>query len=197
LKEIINNSLANNSDEQLIALFQKGKGDAFDLLVERFKNPLMNYIFRYLNDYDECDDIVQETFIRVYQNKGAYKPVAKFSTWIYTIASNLAKTRLYQRKKFFRLSFDRRSENEENYKFVDQRNNLEDITDSILIDQIVQNALDKIPNKLREAVILRDIQELTYDEIADILKTSIGTVKSRINRGRNQLKDILGMSIKE
>jgi RNA polymerase sigma-70 factor, ECF subfamily len=197
LKEINSNTLAKNTDEELIAMFQRGNGDAFDLLVKRFKDPLMNYVYRYLNDNDECDDVVQETFIRVYWNKNYYKPVAKFSTWIYTIASNLAKTRLSQKQKLKIFSFLKSSEHEEEYDVVDAAYNLDAITDSILLDKILQKALDKIPNQYREAVILRDIQELSYEEIADILKTNVGTVKSRINRGREQLKKILGRDIKE
>jgi RNA polymerase sigma-70 factor (ECF subfamily) len=197
LKEINPNSLANNTDEKLIAMFQRGNGDAFDLLVKRFKNPLMNYVYRYLNDNDECDDVVQETFIRVYRNKNYYKPVAKFSTWIYTIACNLAKTRLNQRQKLKIFSFLKSSKPEEEYEVVDAGYNLDAITDSILLDKIIQKALDKIPNQYREAVILRDIQELSYEEIADVLKTNVGTVKSRINRGRDQLKKILERDIKE
>jgi RNA polymerase sigma-70 factor (ECF subfamily) len=197
LKEINSNTLAKNTDEELIAMFQRGNGDAFDLLVKRFKDPLMNYVYRYLNDNDECDDVVQETFIRVYWNKNYYKPVAKFSTWIYTIASNLAKTRLSQKQKLKIFSFLKSNEHEEKYDVVDVAYNLDAITDSILLDKILQKALDKIPNQYREAVILRDIQELSYEEIADILKTNVGTVKSRINRGREQLKKILGRDIKE
>ena len=197
MKEINSNSLANNTDEELIAMFQRGNGHAFDLLVKRFKNPLMNYVYRYLNDNDECDDVVQETFIRVYRNKNYYKPVAKFSTWIYTIACNLAKTRLSQRQKLNIFSFLKSNKHEEEYEVADAGYNLDAITDSILLDKIIQKALDKIPNHYREAVILRDIQELSYEEIADVLKTNVGTVKSRINRGREQLKKILERDIKE
>jgi RNA polymerase sigma-70 factor, ECF subfamily len=197
LKEINSNPLAKNTDEELIALFQDGHGDAFDLLVKRFKDPLMNYVYRYLSDKDECDDVVQETFIRVYQNKNYYKPLAKFSTWIYTIASNLAKTRLKQKQKLKIFSFLKSIGHEEKYEVTDPGYNLDAITDSILLDKIIQNALNKIPDQYREAVILRDIQELSYEEIADILKTNVGTVKSRINRGREQLKKILEKEIKD
>jgi len=156
----------------------------------------MNYVYRYLNDYDECDDVVQETFIRVYRNKNYYTPIAKFSTWIYTIASNLAKTQLSQRRKMKIFSFLRSSEREDEFEVADTGYNLDEITDSILLDKIIQKALDTISIQYREAVILRDIQELTYEEIADILKINVGTVKSRINRGREQLKKILERDIK-
>ena len=87
------------TDEELIARFQNGDAYAFDLLVKRYKDPLLNFIYRFIGDLVESEDIVQETFYRVYKNKHYYKEVAKFSTWIYTIAGNLAKTELRRRKR--------------------------------------------------------------------------------------------------
>jgi RNA polymerase sigma-70 factor (ECF subfamily) len=197
LKEIRPNSLDQNTDEQLIALFQQGNSDAFDLIVKRFKDSLTNYTFRYLGDYDECDDVVQETFVRVYKNKDSYKPLAKFSTWIYTIATNLAKTRLRQKQKVNIFSFLKSKELEDRFEVIDTAYSLDNITDSILLDKIIQNALDKIPAKYKEAVILRDIQELSYEEISEIIKANVGTVKSRINRGRERLREILGKDIRK
>lgn len=191
MKEIRPNSLDQNTDEQLIALFQQGNNYAFDLLVKRFKDSLTNYTFRYLGDYDECDDVVQETFVRVFKNKDSYKPLAKFSTWIYTIATNLAKTRLHQKQKVNIFSFPKSKEPGDRFEVIDAGYSLDNITDSILLEKIIQNALDKIPAKYKEAVILRDIQELSYEEISEIMKTNVGTVKSRINRGREQLRKIL------
>ncbi len=190
------NSLDQNTDEQLIALFQQGNSGAFDLIVKRFKDSLTNYTFRYLGDYDECDDIVQETFVRVYKNKDSYKPLAKFSTWIYTIATNLAKTRLRQKQKVNIFSFLKSKEPKDRFEVVDTGYSLDNITDSILLEKIIQSALDKIPAKYKEAVILRDIQELSYGEISEIIKANVGTVKSRINRGREQLKKILEKDIR-
>src|SRR6267143_1100728 len=84
------------TDEELIGAFQRGDARAFDALVGRYKDQLTNFAFRFLGDFDEADDVVQETFIRVYRKGGAYRPIARFSTWIYTIAANLAKTHLRQ-----------------------------------------------------------------------------------------------------
>lgn len=191
MKEIRPNSLDQNTDEQLIALFQQGNNGAFDLIVKRFKDSLTNYTFRYLGDYDECDDVVQETFVRVYKNKDSYKPLAKFSTWIYTIATNLAKTHLRQKQKVNIFSFLKSKQPEDRFEVIDTGYSLDNITDSILLEKIIQSALDKIPAKYKEAVILRDIQELSYEEISEIIKANVGTVKSRINRGRMHLRKIL------
>jgi RNA polymerase sigma-70 factor, ECF subfamily len=97
---------AELSDEDLIERFQNNDLNAFDVIVRRYKNQLLNFIFRFLGNSEEAEDLVQETFLRVYRNKNAYQKIAKFSTWIYTIAGNLAKTELRKRKrrKFFSIS---------------------------------------------------------------------------------------------
>src|ERR1043166_1828022 len=171
------------SDEELIASFQQGKTEAFNLLVGRYKDQLMNYVFRYLGDYDQADDVVQETFIRVYRKKELYKPVAKFSTWLYTIATNLAKTQLRRRQRHAIFSLSRRKENnhEEDYNIPDVSSTTDSHADSVLKQEIIQKALDSISPKYREVIVLCDIQELTYEEICEITGLNMGTVKSRLN----------------
>lgn len=185
------------SDEELIALFQDGNPVAFDVIVGKFKNPLMNFIYRFTSNSAESEDIVQETFVKVFVHKHSYKPIAKFSTWIYTIAANLAKTQLRRnaRIKFFS-SLPKKYDGEE-IEFEDKNYNLDSITDGVMMDEIIQKALDRIPLKYREAVVLRDIQDLPYEEIATITGTNIGTVKSRIYRGRDFLRKYLKVSIDE
>ncbi len=93
-------NLSALSDEELIAELQQTNNErAFEILVQRYKNPLTNYVFRFLGDYDACTDVVQETMIKVYRYKDNYSSVAKFSTWIYTIAGNLARTEYRRRKR--------------------------------------------------------------------------------------------------
>ena len=87
------------TDEELISRFQKGDIYAFEEIVHRYKDPLVNFIYNYVGNRTEAEDIVQETFLRVFKNKHLYRSIAKFSTWIYTIASNLAKTELRRRKR--------------------------------------------------------------------------------------------------
>src|SRR5689334_5252039 len=87
------------TDEELIEAFQKGDSHAYDLLVGRYKDQLVNFAFRFLGEYDGADEVAQETLIRVYRKKNSYRPIAKFSTWIYTIATNLAKSELRRRKR--------------------------------------------------------------------------------------------------
>ncbi|MCL5030312.1 MAG: sigma-70 family RNA polymerase sigma factor [Bacteroidetes bacterium] len=186
------------TDEELINEFQQNNvSKAFEIIIQRYKNPLMNYVYRFLGDYEACVDIVQETFIKVYRYKNSYSSIAKFSTWIYTIAGNLARTE-YQRKKrrnFF--SIESTWDENEPYEIPDESFRPDVTTDSDLKEEIIQKALLKISASYREAVILRDIQGMSYEEISEIMKINVGTVKSRINRGRAQLQKLLKNIYKE
>ena len=189
---MLDNELAELSDEELIADFQKNNTiKAFEILVQRYKNPLTNFVYRYLGDYESCTDVVQETMIKFYRNKDSYKSIAKFSTWIYTIAGNLAKTEYQRRRRRQIFSINSYGEENQNYEIPDESYRPDIITDSGIKDKIIQNALLKVSMAYREAVILRDIQELSYEEIAEIMGIEVGTVKSRINRGRAQLQKLL------
>jgi RNA polymerase sigma-70 factor (ECF subfamily) len=179
------------SDEELITLFQNGDLSAFDELVARYKDPLFNYVARMLGDRVYAEDIVQETFVRVYRNRNRYQQVAKFSTWIYTIAINLTKTELRRQslRRFFSLSGT--VDEGKTLELPDLRMNLEKTAGDTIVRQHIQEAIDKLPKSFKEVIILRDIQELSYDEISKIIGAPLGTVKSRVNRGRTRLQELL------
>jgi RNA polymerase sigma-70 factor (ECF subfamily) len=190
--------LSDLTDEELILEFQQNNTiKAYEILVQRYKNPLINYIFRFLGDYEACADIVQETMIKVYRNKDSYKSIAKFSTWIYTIAGNLARTEYQRRKRRNIFSISSYGDDNETFDIPDESARPDVITDSGIKDEIIQKALLKVSDSYREMVILRDIQELSYEEIAEVTGIAVGTVKSRINRGRNQLQKLLKDIYKE
>ncbi|HEY6906945.1 MAG TPA: RNA polymerase sigma factor [Ignavibacteriaceae bacterium] len=181
------------TDEELILEFQQNNTvRAFEILVERYKNPLTNYVFRFLGDYEACMDVVQEAFIKVYRYKDTYNSIAKFSTWIYTIAGNLARTEYQRRRrrKFFSINASG-EEKDETYEIPDESYRPDELTDSGIKDEIIQKAIGKVSPSYREMVILRDIQQLSYEEISEITGITVGTVKSRINRGRAQLQKLL------
>lgn len=189
--------LAEKTDEELILEFQKTNSiEIYNELVKRYKDPLMNFIFKFVGSRDLAEDILQETFFRLYRNKDYYTTVAKFSTWIYTIAANLAKTELRRRNRraFFSIhGTNSKEEGEEisEYELPDDRYRPDIQTDSNIKNEIIQKALLKVKPIYRELIILRDIQELSYEEIAEITGLKIGTVKSRINRGRARLQELL------
>lgn len=189
---MIEKQLNEKTDEELILEFQSNNNiKAFEILVARYKNPLMNYVFRFLGNYESCADVVQETMIKVYRYKDSYTAVAKFSTWIYTIAGNLARTEYQRQRRRNLFSISDYGEEHENFEIPDNSLRPDVATDSGIKDKIIQEALLKVSAAYRDVVILRDIQELSYEEIAEIKKISIGTVKSKINRGRSQLQKLL------
>ena len=180
------------TDEELIIDFQNGNRDAFNQLVIRYKDKLTNFIYRFTYDIDSAQDLAQDTLLKVYINKDSYKEIAKFSTWIYTIASNLAKTELrkLKRRKTYSIS-DLSNDDREFVIHRPEEQSFEEIEDTNVSSSILQQSLTEIDDEFKNIIILRDIQELSYDEISKILKIPLGTVKSRINRGRFKLKDIL------
>ena len=175
------------SDEKLILRFPDGDINAYNELVKRYKDRLFNFVLRYFNNREQAEDVVQETFIKLYTHANYYKNVAKFSTWIFTIAKNNALTELRKnkRKKTDSMWTD-------DGKVIDLNSNDEAIDikveNEMAINQL-NKFLDEIPENFRMAVVLRDFQELSYDEISRILEIPVGTIKSRINRGRIQLAE--------
>ncbi|MBN2423800.1 MAG: sigma-70 family RNA polymerase sigma factor [Calditrichaceae bacterium] len=186
-----------SADEELIARFQQGDNYAFDLLVIRYKDPLLNYVFRFLGDRTDAEDIVQETFYRLYKNKHYYKEIAKFSTWIYTIAGNLAKTELRKRKRRNLFSINYYMSTDKDYDLPDDQTSPEKDANTIITDDIIQQSVDKLSPKFKQVIILRDIQGFSYEEISDIIKIPLGTVKSRVNRARLKLQEDLKYLMKD
>ena len=183
--------LNNITDEQLIAKFQQGDVQAYDVLVRRYKDQLLNFIYRFVGNRSDAEDIVQETLLRVYKNKHMYKEIAKFSTWVYTIAGNLAKTELRRRKRHKIFSVSNFVNEERDYDIPDKAHSPEKQVDSTIQEAIIQKAIEKLPVKFKEVIILRDIQGFAYEEISQILSIPLGTVKSRVNRGRLKLQEDL------
>lgn len=179
------------SDEELIERFQNGDLYAFDLIVKRYKNQLLNFVYRFLGNAEEAEDLVQETFLRVYRNRKAYQKVAKFSTWIYTIAGNLAKTELRKRKRRKFFSISDLGYNEKDYDISDEAYNPEKDVDGRMKEEIIHREIEALSPKFREVIILRDVQQLSYEEISQIVNIPLGTVKSRVNRGRLKLQEKL------
>ncbi|MBC8213150.1 MAG: sigma-70 family RNA polymerase sigma factor [Candidatus Marinimicrobia bacterium] len=178
------------TDEELIAKFQNGDVKAYNQLVYRYKDRLINFVYRFMNDIDKSEDIVQDTLLKVYTHCQSYKEIAKFSTWLYTIAGNLARTELrkIKRRKTFTLTDLKRDNREYEIPHIDDPS---ESYDSSNFESDLQRALDLLPDDFRTMVILRDIQELSYEDISKIVEVPLGTVKSRINRGRLKLQHLL------
>ena len=185
----------NLSDHELIEATINGDENAFAEIVRRYRNPLTNYLYRFLNDYEEAVDIAQETFVRVYFAAERYHSGYAFSTYIYRIATNLAisETRRRKRRKLLSLTglFQAEGDEETEFQPPDNRN----LPDADLIDdeksRVIGRAIAALPEKYRAPIVLREIEGKTYDEIAVILELGLGTTKSRISRARGLLKEKL------
>jgi len=176
------------SDEQLMLLFQGGDENAYIELVNRYKDKLINFIFNYLGDLESSEDVVQDTMIKLYQKKHYYKEIAKFSTWLYTIAKNLANTELRKRKQRKTTLLSQFSKDDKTYDLPsnDPEPGQEIQTD--IVNKIIRDAIYQLSEKFKIVIVLRDIQQLSYEDISKIINVPVGTVKSRINRARLQLQ---------
>ncbi len=181
-------SLENFSDEELIKRFQNDDLLSYDVLVRRYRDQLFLFAYRFLGNTEEAEDVVQETFLRLYRKRHAYRQIAKFSTWIYTIAGNLAKTELRKRKRRRLVSISDLGFDEKEFEIEDEAMDTEQAADSSMTDKLIQQAISELSPPFREVIILRDIQELSYEEIGSILRIPLGTVKSRVNRARLKLQ---------
>ena len=181
-------------DEKLMELFQAGTVQAFDILVERYSDRLSYYLYQFVKDWNKVEDLLQETYLRVYRNRHSYRPIAKFSTWLYTIAGNLARSEYRKRKRRRTYSLEQTNRDGEEYELQipDESFYAPDReADGVFHRQHIRHALAQLPADFEEVVVLRDIQQLAYEEIAEITGLPMGTVKSRIHRGRTRLQEAL------
>lgn len=190
-EELKTNNRYKISDEELIRRFQSGDEEAFEEIVNRYSDRLLNFAYRFVLDKEEAEDIVQDTFLKVYQNRHAYREIAKFSTWIYTITGNLAKTVLRKRRKRGMLLFSRIGPEDKTTEFPSLDRQPESQVEGQFTERAIQKAIAKLPEHFRTVIILRDIQGLSYEEIGNIINAPLGTVKSRINRARLRLQEEL------
>jgi len=173
------------SDKELFNLVAGDDQRAFGEFVERYKNRLYNFIFRIIPEKEAAEDILQDTFLRVYNQRKNYSPDFALSTWVYTIALNLVRSELRKRKLRKYLSLD----------FLKEENDIE-LPDTInpepgRLMPLLEKAIKNLPEEYRTAFVLCDIERLPYNEIAEIMRVPVGTVKSRINRARSMLREKL------
>jgi RNA polymerase sigma-70 factor, ECF subfamily len=194
--DITTRTLASATDHELITAIGQGDEEAFQLIVQRYRTPIINFLYRMLSDYERAVDLSQETFLRIYTSAHKYQATHCFSTYIYRIASNLAISELRQRKRRKWVSmftfWGKNDEQEEREMEIPANLPLQD--DVMVADerrQAVAAAIQTLPEKYRLTLVLRDVEGLSYDEISKVTGLSEGTVKSRINRARNLLREKL------
>ncbi len=183
------------SDHELLAAIRDGDEPAFQEIVRRYRNPITNFIYRMIDDYDRAVELSQETFLRVYTSASRYEANYSFSTYIYRIATNLAISELRRRKRRKFVSLLSPFTNDEGEAIEIDPPDANPLQDEVMIGderrRAVARAITSLPEKYRAAIVLRDVEGLSYEQIAATLELSEGTVKSRINRARNLLKEKL------
>jgi RNA polymerase sigma-70 factor, ECF subfamily len=183
------------SDHQLIEATKSGDEDAFAEIIARYRNQITNYLYRFLNDYEEAVDLAQETFVRVYFAIDRYHTQFAFSTYIYRIATNLAISEMRKRKRRRLLSLTGLFQSDEDSDVEYQPKDERLLPDAELIEdeqsRTIGKAIASLPEKYRVPIILRDIEGKSYDEIAEIMELGLGTTKSRISRARGLLREKL------
>jgi RNA polymerase sigma-70 factor, ECF subfamily len=182
-------SQAEQDEAQLVKASQYGDQDAFAFLVQRHQRRVFNMVLRMLQDYEEASEITQEAFLAAWLGLPSFRGEARFATWLYRIAYNCCLRQVERRKRERALQAVMQAE-----KILEGMNEEKQAEDSIELrdrQAIVREQLEKLPTKYRVVLILRHLQEMTYEEMADILTMPIGTIKTHLFRARNLLKERL------
>ena len=186
-------------DSALVAAFLGGEERAFQVLVERYQLRLLNFVYRTIGDRERAEDLVQEVFVRVYRHIHRFDRSKKFSTWAYTIASNLAKNELRNRSRNPLVLFQTITKNWQDedrpLEFEDSTSRPDDLYRKRHLRELVQESVAKLPEHHRQVFVLRELEGKSYEEIAEITDCNLGTVKSRLNRARNAFAAIIEPSL--
>lgn len=185
------------ADERLMEVLVAGDKSAFDVLVARHKGRLYSYLLRLLRDPDAAEEVTQEALVRAYVHADKYRNIAKFSTWLYTIATNLVRNRIRKARSTPRLvsvdagRIDDEGEEGEPLDLPDPGDRPDRALEKQELHAFVARGIEHIPARYREAFVLREVHHFSYEEIAAITGLKLGTVRSRINRGRGHFRDIM------
>ena len=186
-------------DAAVVSVFLDGEERAFGELVERYQTRLLNFIYRTIGDREKAEDLVQEVFIRVYRHLHRFDRSKKFSTWIYTIASNLAKNELRNRSRnplvLFQTIRKNWQDEDRPLQFEDGSTRPDDLYRKRHLRELVESSVAQLPEHHREVFVLRELEGKSYEEIAEITSTNLGTVKSRLNRARTSFADIIAPTL--
>jgi RNA polymerase sigma-70 factor (ECF subfamily) len=189
--------MPRETDEELMAGFQNGDNSALEELFARYQKPLYNFFLRMVGRKETAEDLVQDTFIKVYRFGKSFRGNdAKFSTWLYSVASNQCRDQMRYSSRRPETPIADIVEPDQTESFTDlvsetEESPVEDHMMRMEVGSIIQDAIDKLPEKEKKAIILREYQELDYKEIAEILNCPIGSVKILIFRARKRLRGLL------
>ena len=189
-------AFAGLEDPRVVQTFLDGDSRAFTELVLRYQSRLLNFVYRTIGDRERAEDLVQEVFVRVYRHLHRFDQTKKFSTWIYTIASNLAKNELRNRSRNPLVLFQTIKNNWEAdhrpLQFEDKTARPDDLYRKRFLKEAVEQCVSGLPTHHREVFVLRELEGKSYAEISEITGCNLGTVKSRLNRARNSFAQLIG-----
>jgi len=188
-------ALRELDDSGVVAACLSGRAEAFQELVQRYQKRLLNFVYRTIGDRERGEDLVQEVFIRVHRHLHRFDQSKKFSTWIYTIASNLAKNELRNRSRNPLVLFQTIKKNWEAdhrpLQFEDTTARPDDLYRKRFLKDAVDRCVGQLPEHHREVFVLRELEGKSYAEISEITGCNLGTVKSRLNRARNSFAQLI------
>lgn len=191
------NNQTTDEDYNLVSLCKKGNVDAFEVLVRKHQKRMLNIAYRMIGNYEDACEITQDAFVSAYKGIKDFEEKSRFSTWLYTIVLNLSRNRLKQLKiRSYREEFSLNDpvitdDSQINKEPVSGETTILERLERRDVQQKVQGCINSLDNEFREVLILRDIHGFSYDEISNMLKIPEGTVKSRIFRARDVLRDCL------
>src|SRR3569832_1983259 len=195
----VREQLRTLDDSAVVAQFLGGEERAFQELVDRYQTRLLNFVYRTIGDREKAEDLVQEVFIRVYRHLHRFDRSKKFSTWIYTIASNLAKNELRNRSRnplvLFQTIRKNWQDDDRPLQFEDTTARPDDLFRKRHLRSLVEASVARLPEHHRQVFILRELEGKSYEEIAEITNCNLGTVKSRLNRARNSFAEIIAPAL--
>lgn len=174
------------SDEELVEACQAGEASAFDVLVARWEDKIRGAAYRFLGSEEEAKDVAQEAFLKAYRALGGFKREARFSSWLYQIATNLCRDRLRRRRTRAAVSLEELEET--GPVIVETRPGAHEQLQQLDLARLVRRAVHALPEEQREVVILKEYQGLTFLEIAQALDVPVSTAKTRLYRGLGQLR---------
>ena len=179
--------IALPSDEELVAATRDGDRGAFDQLVHRWNRPIHGAVFRVLGSHEDAREVSQEAFLKAYRAIGGFQQRARFSSWLYQIALNLCRDRLRRKRGRHMVSLDEMGE-DEGARLLPSAPSLHREVETLDLSRRVARAVAELPPEQREVIVLKEYQELTFAEIAEVLGTPVSTVKTRLYRGLTQLR---------
>jgi len=192
-KPFSSDSVSRDEDGTLVRRALKGDRKAFEMIILKYQQPLLNYLGRLTGEREQAQDFTQEIFLKVHASLSSFQPRFKFSTWLFKIASNFM-IDFWRKKKIAAVSLDRTRDDGENpssFQVPDAGPPVAKKYELAQIRKRIEDALNRVPEELRELFVLRHINEFSYEEIAEIKNLPVGTVKNRVFQTKEMLRGLL------